>query len=133
MSISILKLNLRSKNMIKSFSFFSFLFDAEIEVDQQGLQYIELSSIKIYFDEKCKNNLKEPLFSLSIDNRDDFLNFKNKLSLAFYKEGVKSKINLDTPESIEFKDLDGNPWRVELEQSSSLTNVDSLTQNVRNF
>ena len=113
MSVLISNYQFKSKNRVKTFSFYSFLFDSDISQDHNGVDFLDINGVKFYFDENYSNNLISPMFSFILPSEAEFKNFKNKVNLAFYKEGAKAKILKDTPHCFEFNDLDDNPLRIE--------------------
>jgi hypothetical protein len=114
MNICLSKLIVASTDRVKSFNFFSFIFDADIEKDSEGVEHIRIDSIRVYFDLNIKPRIKSFGFILGLTNSEELSNFKQKLKLAYYKDAVKPRIVNEGDSFIEFKDPSGNLWRTEI-------------------
>jgi hypothetical protein len=114
MEVSVYKIRLKSKNIAQSISFYSFLFDTDVEEGVDGESFIHIGSTRLYFDEDIKKSLHRSVFTIGINNSDNFADFKNKVNLAFYKDNLTLCIVEDTETAFSFKDMDDNPWRFEL-------------------
>ncbi len=133
MNIRLNKIMVATKDRVKSFNFFSFVFDADIETDSEGVEYLVLDSVRLYFDESMKVSTKYYSFIFSLTTAQDFIYFKQKLKLAYYKDAMKSKITKESETFVEFKDPSGNLWRTEVQIPRIKANYPAEASNVRNF
>ncbi len=113
MQISLSKIFIPTKNRALAFSFLSFVFDAEINADDNSRNYLAIANIQFILSEEYKTKLTQPLFVLKIESKIELENLKNKVELAYYKFELKSKIKTASSNSFEFQDVDKNIWRVE--------------------
>lgn len=134
MDIQIGKLHLLTNDKNKLIRFISFVFDSEVYTDVHNNSYTKVGEIKVFFIDKDNQKIpSSPFFTFTTYDHDELINFKSKVELYYYREGLpKPKFDLDS-DSILFKDFDGNSWHIEYQRIVDQNNTVDFSQNVRNY
>jgi len=116
MNINFSKLILLTKNKSNTYRFLSFIFDSDIYLDQNGLEFTRIGNINLYLEDK--ENLRvgpHGFFAFSVDSQQDLKDLKSKIDLYCYREKTNLPEVLLKDKRLSFKDLDGNIWQVEVQ------------------
>lgn len=110
-------------------SFISFLFDVEINFDEDG-EFFYLGGLRFNLvQSESAAPTKTPLVELRVSGTDDLSSFKQKYEFFLYKSqsdkiaALKSSFN---PEQFEFEDPNGNLWRIAVSMQTSTQKPQSL-------
>jgi len=135
MDINFSKLILPTTNKTRLFNFIKSVFDSDVLIDQEGLEYTRVGGVNIFFNEVGKrSSYPKSFFSFEVKDSTNLEDFKNKIEFSFYRDDLgKPKYKL-LEKSLEFCDPDGNKWVIELE-SQMLMSISQviLQDNVRNY
>ena len=135
MDINFSKLILPTTNKARLFNFIKSVFDSDVLIDQEGVEYTRVGGISIFFNEVGKrSSYPKSFFSFEVKDSTNLEDLKNKIEFSFYRDNLgKPKYEL-FDNSLQFCDPDGNKWVIELESQIPM-NVSQviLQDNVRNY
>jgi hypothetical protein len=135
MDIKFSKLIIPTTNKARLFSFITSVFDSEVLIDHLGDEYTRIGGVDIFFNIVGKRySYPKSFFTFVVESNDDLVDLKNKIEFSYYRDSLGKPKCVLLDKSLEFCDIDGNKWTIELEYQKPLQNTQSILDvDVRNY
>ena len=123
MDIAIQNIFLPTQNKAMSLRFMTAVFDCEIFIDTQANEYTNLGGVNIYFLERDDNSThrQSPFCSFAVRGSEDLTHIKQKIEFFCYREGLEILPFQQQNETLNFFDMDGNSWQINITQVKEST------------
>lgn len=123
MNIHLSKVFIPTSDKARALKFLTFIFDCEVLIDEQNIDYTQLGGIRLYFLETSDSQASTlPFCSFDVIDQEELEHIKQKIQFFCYREDLEIPDSKLTENSFDFFDFDGNLWKFDYNQANTSDN-----------